>query len=159
MSAQPDVTLEIIYRGLRTAFHTVDGDVSIGNVRVQVTPTRSCYVSVAALCGTAQFGNGRSLFNPQVIVDVRFQWDRFYPLHSISSLMDYVTVSQKEMRVSHYARQSPTQWILTDYTNLDDVVTLTPLGMSLTLAAIYREIELNLPPSEKQPLGVQTVKK
>jgi hypothetical protein len=151
MPHEPNPTLEKIHNNLSSAFENAVGDVSVGRVRVQATPTRSCYVSAAAVQGIADFGSKRAFLNPQVIIDVRFQRDRFPLIHLIPSLMNYVLISQRKMRVSQYVRKNSSQWTLTDYSDPDNVIVLSPLGVSLPLAAIYQEIDFDIPPETPMP--------
>ncbi len=123
------------------------------NIKVSVWATRYRFPDIVALCGDPEFDNQKppSLLNPQVIIEVLSpstaefdKGDKFVEYKQIASLMDYVLIEQDKMQVTHYARQSPIQWTVTDYTKADDRIVLAPLNLDLTLAAIYQEITLPL---------------
>lgn len=138
-----------VYLGLENAFGERPCESFIENIRVRVSPTRYRYPDVVALCGDAQFDSETppSLLNPSVIVEVlspstaeHDRTEKFMEYRQIEGLTDYVLVEQDSVLVVHFARQSATQWIVTEYTRLDDTLTFVSLDVSLTLADIYRKI-------------------
>ena len=140
-----------IYSELKVEFRGRSCKVYFEGIKIRVSSTQYRYPDVVALCGTPQIDSQEppSLLNPQVIFEVLSpsteefdKGDKFAEYKQIASLMDYILISQEKMNVVHYARQSPTQWIVTEFTNAEDIIVLAPLGVSLTIAAIYQEIEL-----------------
>jgi Uma2 family endonuclease len=107
------------------------------------------YPDVTAVCGEPRFEGGTldTLVNPTLLVEVLSpstqDYDRggkFALYRTIDSLQDYVLIAQDQVRVEHYARQGPLQWLLTEYTNLGDTLTLPALGVTLGLSDIYRKV-------------------
>ena len=124
-------------------------EVYFESIRLRVSPTKYRYPDVAALCGPAQFDAAKPpcLLNPSVLVEVLSpstqrtdQNEKFTEYKRILTLTDYVLIAQDRMFVTHYARQSATQWLITDYTQLGDTLTFATLNVSITLADMYRRI-------------------
>jgi Uma2 family endonuclease len=45
------------------------------------------------------------------------------------------------MRVEHYSKQNPKQWIYRIYNERDDVISLDSLNIKLSLAEIYSQVK------------------
>jgi Uma2 family endonuclease len=134
---------------LENAFGERLSESFIENIRVHVSPTRYRYPDVVALCGNAQFDTETppSLLNPSVIVEVlspstaeNDRTEKFMEYRQIEGLTDYILIEQDRMLVVHFARQSATQWVVTEYSRADDTLTFASLEVSLTLADIYRKV-------------------
>jgi Uma2 family endonuclease len=143
-----------VYLRLEIAFGDRPCGAYFEGVRLRVTPTQYRYPDVMALCGDAQFDdeNPPALLNPSAIIEVlspstaeNDRTEKFVEYRQVEGLTDYVLVEQDRILVIHYARQSDTQWMLTEYTRLDDTFTLTSLEVSLTLADIYRKVVFSEP--------------
>ncbi|HZO87933.1 MAG TPA: Uma2 family endonuclease [Chthonomonadaceae bacterium] len=76
---------------------------------------------VSVVCATMRFPDERRdvLLNPMAIVEVLSPsteaFDRgkkFANYRKIDSLTDYLLISQDELRIEHYTRQSDNQWLL-----------------------------------------------
>lgn len=139
-----------IYVGFENAFGNRPCESFIENIRVRVSPTRYRYPDVVALCGDALFDteNPPSLLNPQVIIEVlspstaeHDRHEKFSEYRLLEGLTDYVLVSQEEILVLHYIRQTATQWVVNEYTRLEDTLTFEALNVSLSLTEIYRKVE------------------
>ena len=140
-----------VYYRFRIAFETRPCWAYIEGVRTRVTPTKYRYPDIAALCGEARFDQEKppSLLNPQVIVEVlspsteRTDRDsKFDEYKQLETLTDYVLVAQDRVEVTHYARQSARQWLVTIYVDLDEVLAFPSLEVSLTVADVYRKTAL-----------------
>lgn len=110
-----------------------------------------CYPDLVALCGEHEMGDGRCdvLLNPTLIVEVLSDsteaYDRgakFGLYRQIQSLQEYLLVSQHQVQVEHYSRGQDDTWTLRDYRALADVVTLTSLGCTLSLAEVYDKLDV-----------------
>ncbi len=132
-------------------FDSQPGNVYIAAVRVRVSPSQYRYPDVAAVAGTPETDgeNPPAVTNPAVIVEVlsastaeRDKGAKFDEYRQMPSLTDYVLAAQDRIAVTHYARQSPNQWTITDYAEPTDALTFAALGATLTLAEIYRKVEL-----------------
>ena len=59
----------------------------------------------------------------------------------LESLQEYVLILQDKVHVEHYLRQGK-QWILSEFSALENVLPLTSIGAELSLNQIYRFVEL-----------------
>ena len=50
-------------------------------------------------------------------------------------------VKEDEMRVEHYAKQNPKQWIYRIYNERDDVISLDSVNCKVSLQEIYAQIK------------------
>jgi Uma2 family endonuclease len=124
------------------------------DMRVKVSKTGVyAYPDVIAMCDEPQLEDEHfdTLLNPNVIIEVLSpstalydRGEKFKHYRTIPSLADYVLVAQEEYRVEHYARKSAHEWLLTEYTQPDDVVTLASVDAQLRLADIYEKVEFPL---------------
>ena len=106
------------------------------------------YPDVVVVCGEAQFEDEEldTLLNPTVIVEVLSPtteaYDRgqkFARYRRLPSLREYVLASQDRMLIERYARQDET-WVLTEFSDPDDVLTLPSIGCEVPLREIYARV-------------------
>ena len=123
--------------------------VYIEGIRVRVSAAKYRYPDVAALCGLAQFDNANPpcLLNPSVLVEVLSpstqradHTEKFDEYKRILTLTDYVLIAQDRMFVLHYARQSASRWLISEYEQPTDILTFSTLDISISLAEMYRKI-------------------
>lgn len=119
-------------------------------VRVDAPNVHYTYPDVVALCEEPLFNDEHEdgLVNPSVLVEVLSRstqgYDRegkFALYRRIERLTDYVVIAQNEVRVEHHVKHNPFQWLLTEYTNLEDRLSLASIGCTLSLADIYHKVE------------------
>ena len=125
-------------------------EVYANDMRVKVEASRDyAYPDVVAVCEEPRFEGGAldTLLNPAVIVEVlspstqgHDRGTKFALYRTIETLRDYVLISQDRVRVEHYARQGAFQWLLTEYTDLGDALSLPSLGVTLYLSELYRQV-------------------
>lgn len=89
-----------------------------------------------------------TLINPQVVIEVlsdsTANYDRgekFRRYRQLESLQEYLLISQDQVLVEHYLRQGK-QWVLSEFSALENVLPLTSIGAELSLNQIYRFVEL-----------------
>lgn len=92
--------------------------------------------------------NPETLMNPLVIVEVLSKSSesndrgaKFAHYRRISSLKEYVLVSQDERRVEHFRRVAEGDWLLREYLG-DATVSFPALGIEIPLAGIYQKLDL-----------------
>ena len=122
-----------LYRKLGDQLEDRACAVYISDMRVRVSPTGLyTYPDVVAVCGEAQYLDDESdtLLNPTMIVEVLSPstelYDRggkFWHYRHLTSLKEYVLISQDQMLVERFSRQGDA-WLLTEYQNLDDILEL-----------------------------------
>ena len=111
------------------------------------------YPDASAACGELEFRhiNGHdALVNPVVVVEVLSpstatldEGPKFAAYKAISTLRDYLLVSQDEPRVTHYARLEGGSWERRDVTDLDASLGLQSVGCAIRLRDIYDGVAFN----------------
>ena len=105
------------------------------------------YPDITVVCGEPEFVDERRdvLLNPTVIVEVLSPSTESYDLgekgehyRQITSLTDYILVSQEKRWGRHYARRGDNEWMMTDTTAPDSDVGLPSIGCSLRFTDISR---------------------
>lgn len=124
-----------------------NGDVAIKTVLEP--PFRVPDVSV--VCGevlSEDFNGVDLLLNPLFICEVlsptTANYDReekFLVYQAIKSFQEYLLVEQQRPHVTRYVRQPDGQWLRADIIDLDSVVKLESLGVTLPLSEIYRLVK------------------
>jgi Uma2 family endonuclease len=122
-----------------------------GDMQVAVTKNSVCFPNIVVVNGEPKFADNRGelLQNPTLVVEVfagaARSTDRTQKLEgflAIPSIKEVLLVNQNEMRVEHYAKQSPKQWVYRIYNERDDVISLDSIGCKLSLAEVYAQVKL-----------------
>ena len=107
------------------------------------------YPDIAVTCDKPRFEDDvfDTLINPQVIVEVLSdstagydRGEKFIRYRQLESLQEYILISQDQVQVDHYLRQGK-QWVLSEFSALEDVLQLVSIGAELSLRQIYRFVE------------------
>ena len=108
------------------------------------------YPDIAVTCDKPRFEDDvfDTLINPQVIIEVLSDSTEAYDrgeksirYRQLESLQEYILISQDQVLVEHYRRQGK-QWILSEFSALEDVLPLTSIEAELSLNQIYRFVDL-----------------
>ena len=108
------------------------------------------YPDVAVVCGKFLYEDEKRtiLTNPIVLIEVlsdsTAEFDRvkkFIRYRQISTLREYVLISQNEPLVDVYYKTEGGFWRFDNYNGLDAVMELRSLGIQIKLADIYRRVE------------------
>ena len=106
------------------------------------------YPDVVVVCGEPEFEDDTfdTLLNPILIVEVLSpsteaydRGEKFTRYKHIASLQEYLLVSQDKVSVEHHRRHG-TQWMLSHYRALEEVLRLPAIGCELPLRDIYARI-------------------
>ena len=106
------------------------------------------YPDVVVVCGEPEFEDDTfdTLLNPIVIVEVLSpsteaydRGEKFARYKHLTSLQEYLLVSQDKVSVEHHRRHG-TQWMLSHYRALEDVLPLPSIGCELPLRDIYARV-------------------
>ena len=111
------------------------------------TPLTSSYFypDVVVVCEEPRFEDDvfDTLLNPIIFVEVLSpsteaydRGEKFAHYRQLSSLQEYVLVSQDQIRVEHYRRQEK-QWIFTDFQRREEILPLISIQCELPLQEIY----------------------
>jgi Uma2 family endonuclease len=108
------------------------------------------YPDIAALCGERRFLDDRRdvLLNPSLIIEVLSasaeaydRGEKFALYRTLPSLREYVLVAQHRVHVEPYVHQPGGRWILSDYSQPDELLPLASVDASLKLAEVYDKVE------------------
>ncbi len=134
---------------LHTRFKGRPCKVHGSDMRVQVEDTgKYAYPDVTVVCGASQFADTHmdTLVNPIILMEVLSPsteaYDRgakFAHYQYITTLQEYVLVSQNRPLVEKYTRQGE-QWLLTMYRGLDAVLELASVDCRIPLHEIYAKV-------------------
>jgi len=107
------------------------------------------YPDVTIVCGEPEFDDDKkdTLLNPMVLIEVLSptteDYDRggkFKHYRTLSSLQEYVLISQDEALVEHYVRNE-NQWVFSEIDSLAETLVLPSLDCELPLAEIYLKVQ------------------
>lgn len=135
-----------LYTAFRTQLRPRGCRVYFSDMRVKVSVTGLyTYPDLVVVCDKPQFEDAEvdTLLNPKVVVEVLSKstedYDRgtkFVHYRTLPSLTEYLLVSQDQIHVEHYMRESG-GWLLTETHRREDVVELPSVEARLALAEIY----------------------
>ena len=110
------------------------------------------YPDIAVTCDKPRFEDDvfDTLTNPQVIIEVLSdstagydRGEKFIRYRQLESLQEYILISQDQVQVDHYLRQGK-QWVLTEFSTFEDILSLVSIGAELPLRQIYRFVEVEI---------------
>jgi Uma2 family endonuclease len=91
--------------------------------------------------------------NPKVIAEIRSPTtagydysEKFLLYRRLESFEEYLLIAQSRPQVEVFRKTSSNRWILTTYEGLDATVQIESLGISLTMAELYRDVKWTEPP-------------
>ncbi len=102
-------------------------------------------------CEDARWGGEprRFLLNPVVLFEVlspstelKDRGAKFELYSSIPSLQEYLLISVQRVGIEQFTRQSDDSWLLRRHTSLDAVVELPSVDFRLSLAELYRGLDI-----------------
>ncbi|MCA9796976.1 MAG: Uma2 family endonuclease [Candidatus Eremiobacteraeota bacterium] len=117
------------------------------------------YPDLFVVCGSLSRLEGRTdtLTDAKLIVEVLSpstevydRGEKFLFYQSLPSLSEYLLVGQQP-RVERRTRTGPGEWQTTVLEGLEQVVELVSVGVTLKLADLYRDVELNSSTQERAP--------
>ncbi len=119
------------------------------DMRISIPTAKSYfYPDVGVVCEDPRFEDDvfDSLLNPIVVVEVLSssteaydRGEKFAHYRQLTSLQEYVLVSQDQIRVDHYRRQERL-WIFTDIEKHDETLQLPSIQCELPLQEIYARV-------------------
>jgi Uma2 family endonuclease len=116
------------------------------DMRVSVGPGGMyTYPDVLVVCPPLLFDDEHedTLLNPKIIIEVLSPSteDKFARYQRLSSLTDYILVSQHKMRVEHFHRQANGDWLLHVAEAPEDAIELPEIGCRIVLHDLYEGVE------------------
>ena len=141
-----------LFVALRSALRGKPCEAFINDMRLQVKRHHLyTYPDVMVVCGKIEFAQGRNdtIANPILIVEVLSPsteaYDRgkkFEFYRSIEGFQEYVLVDQQRMHIERYRPLGLGRWEMTTLDATDEDLSLTSVGIDLTLASIYERVDL-----------------
>ena len=61
---------------------------------------------------------------------------------ALESIKECLQIKADDMRVEHYSKQNPKQWLYRIYNERDDVISLDSLNIKISVAEIYSQVKL-----------------
>jgi Uma2 family endonuclease len=122
------------------------------SLRVQVHPTKFLIPDALVVCGKPDFTDEHNdtITNPRVIVEVlspsTADYDyggKFNLYRRLSSLEEYVLISQHQALVETFRKTPHNEWVLHTDEGLDATVTIKGLGVSVSLREAYEGVALS----------------
>ncbi|MEZ6119604.1 MAG: Uma2 family endonuclease [Pirellulaceae bacterium] len=130
-----------------------DCEVYPSDMRVKVS---SCglytYPDVSVACQQPRFEDGEfdTLLNPVCIAEVLSKstesYDRgakFEMYRQLPSLQAYLLIAQDRIHVELFQRQSSEHWLLTEFNDPSDVISLDALNVNLGVASLYLKVDFS----------------
>lgn len=126
-------------------------EVLMSRMRVKVVRTGLyTYPDIVVACGEILVEDDQddTLLNPIVLIEVLSpsteaydRGEKFAHYRRLDSLQEYVLVAQDRVRVERYVRQGE-EWVLSELSALDDVLSLTAINCQVSLREIYARVVL-----------------
>ena len=122
-----------VFGELRNQLKRRNCEAYINDMRVRMKGNRYGYPDVVVICGEPEFADDEFdvLLNPTIVVEVlssstrfRDKTEKLETYQKMESIKECLLIEQKLMRVEHYIKQTPNQWLLRIYENADDLVKL-----------------------------------
>ncbi|WP_159785867.1 Uma2 family endonuclease [Sodalinema gerasimenkoae] len=130
----------------------IDYEVYLGDVKLWIPAYRQyTYPDVMVIEGQPMYHETgtTAVINPTLIVEVLSnstrnydQGDKFDGYRSLPQFRDYLLICQYQYHVKHFSKTSENQWLLTEYRNLEDEIQLRSIEFRMSLAEIYRRVNL-----------------
>ena len=119
------------------------------DMRISIPTAKSYfYPDVGVVCEDPRFEDDvfDTLLNPIVVVEVLSpsteaydRGEKFVHYRQLTSLQEYVLISQDQIRIDHYRRQERS-WIFTDIEKHDEILQLPSLQCEVPLQEIYERV-------------------
>jgi Uma2 family endonuclease len=125
------------------------------NLRVRsARRTLWAHPDISVICGPVQLdpsdSAGHTVSNPKLIVEVLSpsteaydRGEKFAIYRDLTSLEEYVLISQHEPRVETFLRQSDGTWSMSSFEGLQFTAKLRSLELNLPLAEVFASVDFN----------------
>jgi len=135
------------------------GEVFMSDVKLRIeTYDKFVYPDVMIFMNDLEYADKKHsvVNNPTLIGEVLShstadydQGEKFRAYRSLPSFQEYLLIDQYHPHIDHYIKTAPSEWILREYEDLEDSISLNSLTCTLKLSAIYRNVEFDTQDSEK----------
>ena len=137
-------------------------EIYAGNMRVQMSPNRFSYPDVVIASDKPAFTDTQYdvLLNPTIVIEIYSKntstLDKTEKLEhylAMNSIREYMHIKEDEMRVEHYFKQNPKQWIYRIYNDREEVISLESVNCKISLVEIYAQIKFAQPEIKAQSVA------
>jgi Uma2 family endonuclease len=121
------------------------------DLRTKVAPTGLyTYPDIVGICGDPELEDDHrdTLLNPVLVIEVLSEstesYDRgkkFAHYRSLTSLREYVLVSQYEYRIEKFSLSENGVWVYTECADIEGSFALTSIACHLPLSQVYRKVD------------------
>jgi Uma2 family endonuclease len=121
------------------------------DLAVRISDIRYVYPDLSLVCGEARYQDQQGvdvLTNPILVIEIlsptteiKDRVDKFAAYRTISSLQEYVLISQDKPLIERYLRQPNDEWLYTGARGLEAALELRSVGCVLALADVYADVE------------------
>ncbi|MBX3085529.1 MAG: Uma2 family endonuclease [Anaerolineae bacterium] len=146
-----------IIRNMVTLLHTHGRsqgcEVFTADLRVRVGRARAyTYPDIVVACRELRFADDQedTLVNPTILIEVLSpstemtdRGRKFTQYTTLSSLQEYILISQARPQIEQFARQADGSWRYTKITTLDEHLTLPSANCTFNLTDIYEDVQFN----------------
>jgi Uma2 family endonuclease len=131
--------------------HGNKSEVYVNGMRVQLKNNFVCYPDVVIVSGEPVFADSNSevLLNPTVVIEIvssstspTAKSQKLESFLAMDSIKECIVLKADEMRVEHYAKQNPKQWLYKIYNERDDVISLDSINCKISLSEVYSQINI-----------------
>lgn len=122
------------------------------DMRVKINDLKYVYPDFSVDCGSGEFADeGRTMLrNPRLVAEVMSPFSKAYDSNAkahdyrgLESVQLYMLIDQECTHVQLVTCHEE-QWLFTEYTRLDDVVSLDAISCTLPLSEIYRNVDVEV---------------
>ncbi|MET0753796.1 MAG: Uma2 family endonuclease [Pyrinomonadaceae bacterium] len=137
------------YANLHFQLRSRECEIYQNDMRVKVSEDFYTYPDVVIVCGKPQIEkkHGENLLNPVVLIEVlspsteKFDRGEKAQLYrSMSSLREYVLISQDKSYIEHFIRQENGGWLLREYSGMSETLHLPNIDCEIALSEIYAKV-------------------
>jgi Uma2 family endonuclease len=125
-------------------------EIYVNDMCVKLSDKRYSYPNVVLVNGEPSFIDKKFdvLLNPAVVVEIfsndtsfNDKTEKLECYLAMDSIREYILVKEEEMRVDHYSKQNPKQWVYRIYNQRDEVVSIEAVNCKISLAEIYAQVK------------------
>ncbi|MDY6938115.1 MAG: Uma2 family endonuclease [Cyanobacteriota bacterium] len=156
-SANHNILTGKFHARLLLALEDLDYSVFMSDMRLWLPLYESyTYPDVMVVAGEPQFTSNKqtALTNPRLIVEVLSDstegYDKsakFRLYRSIREFEEYILIDQNDYRVEQFTKVDDRQWLLTDWSGEDAVLSLKSVAVEIALSDLYKRVNFQQPES------------
>ncbi len=67
--------------------------------------------------------------------------EKFEAYRTIATVQEYLLIDQDKLPLEQYVKQSANQWLFTEYNDREAKVSLSTIGVTISLSELYENVE------------------